>query len=440
MTVNELVPILDSNNFDEWWKQNGTTTTTTTNSIEFIISSYQNISTIVHESSQPFFTATTTTTTTTSSGRSNKSIVEESFPPLPSSTQPKRRIRPAQITSSPWNHNNSNSNSNSITVTNHNNISKLPSENTLDMRMTLPFKNDLMIAKKNNKNSTIRKKPTSAVEVIPVTRPAPPTTTTTTTTMKEETKTNVKRMNRLGLLYCTLMKGQYMSSIALELEFLFRLLAISTTTTTTSVLFESSHDCIEFSKQVLNSKEVQSLLSSFGPHFHHPLSHYHENYNLFQLPSSLATTTLKNKIKSTGMKMMIHVEESCANQYSLSVLLTRPFQHTRDSRHAYAKSQELMKQYQNREECRDAFVYQLRYFQDTYFEQHPPQKQHAYKNIFQKLHPSNQPWFANFTCDLLLQIGLLPLEETDQDVLHHIGNDKERLQVNIPVSLFEYTN
>ena len=38
------------------------------------------------------------------------------------------------------------------------------------------------------------------------------------------------------------------------------------------------------------------------------------------------------------------------------------------------------------------------------------------------------PWFAQFLCDLLLQVGLAPVEETDEDLLNIA--DKDKLQVS----------
>ena len=38
------------------------------------------------------------------------------------------------------------------------------------------------------------------------------------------------------------------------------------------------------------------------------------------------------------------------------------------------------------------------------------------------------PWFAQFLCELLLQVGLAPVEETDEDLLNIA--DKDKLQVS----------
>ena len=50
------------------------------------------------------------------------------------------------------------------------------------------------------------------------------------------------------------------------------------------------------------------------------------------------------------------------------------------------------------------------------------------QGIIQRLFRINIAWFVQFFCDLLLQIGLAPLVETDQE-LFDIAGDKEKIQV-----------
>ena len=51
------------------------------------------------------------------------------------------------------------------------------------------------------------------------------------------------------------------------------------------------------------------------------------------------------------------------------------------------------------------------------------------QNIVSGLSEGNVVWFADFFVELLLQIGLAPAEETDEDILEIA--DKEKLQVSI---------
>ncbi len=45
-----------------------------------------------------------------------------------------------------------------------------------------------------------------------------------------------------------------------------------------------------------------------------------------------------------------------------------------------------------------------------------------------ELLPTNVPWFTELFLDMLQQIGLVPMQETDTDILNNVS-DKEKLQV-----------
>ncbi len=58
---------------------------------------------------------------------------------------------------------------------------------------------------------------------------------------------------------------------------------------------------------------------------------------------------------------------------------------------------------------------------------------HGFRNlvladIFHRLLSVNATWFAQFYCELLLQVGLSPVQETDQELLNIADTDK--LQVS----------
>jgi len=86
----------------------------------------------------------------------------------------------------------------------------------------------------------------------------------------------------------------------------------------------------------------------------------------------------------------------------------------------------------------DSFLYQLRSFQQlkgslldpVQTDQYMQDSRAASKDVIQSLSPSNISWFAEFFCDLLLQIGLVPMQETDLDILSHVP-DQDKLQVGI---------
>jgi len=56
--------------------------------------------------------------------------------------------------------------------------------------------------------------------------------------------------------------------------------------------------------------------------------------------------------------------------------------------------------------------------------------QQALRQMMSNLLSSNIPWFAELFTDLLLQIGLVPMQELDADILKNVA-DKDRLQVGI---------
>lgn len=114
-------------------------------------------------------------------------------------------------------------------------------------------------------------------------------------------------------------------------------------------------------------------------------------------------------------------------------ILALPFDKARDSRHNY-KSQAESALYKNREESRDAFLYQLRHFQNvrgrvvdtSQLDSALLKIRQGARNVVQGVQTPNMHWFAQLFSDLLLQLGLVPMEETDKDLLSI--TDKEKLQ------------
>lgn len=116
-------------------------------------------------------------------------------------------------------------------------------------------------------------------------------------------------------------------------------------------------------------------------------------------------------------------------------ILTLPFEKERDSRHNYRTQAEIAV-YKNREEIRDAFLHELRSFLNVKGkvlgaqEMERAQKRVRLESrvILDKLMSVNMMWFAQFYCELLLQVGLAPVQETDQELLTIA--DEEKLQVS----------
>jgi hypothetical protein len=125
-------------------------------------------------------------------------------------------------------------------------------------------------------------------------------------------------------------------------------------------------------------------------------------------------------------------------------ILSLPFEHERDSRHNY-KTQSELAIYKNREESRDAFLYLLRTFMSSKgkvlhsreSEKAQERLQEGSKNMMNGLLSVNMVWFAQFFCELLLQVGLSPVEETDEELLSIA--DKDKLQVSTRDSHFSFS-
>lgn len=54
----------------------------------------------------------------------------------------------------------------------------------------------------------------------------------------------------------------------------------------------------------------------------------------------------------------------------------------------------------------------------------------ASRQMMIELLPANVPWFTELFLDMLQQIGLVPMQETDVDILKNVS-DKEKLQVRV---------
>jgi hypothetical protein len=121
-------------------------------------------------------------------------------------------------------------------------------------------------------------------------------------------------------------------------------------------------------------------------------------------------------------------------------ILSLPFEAGRDSRHNY-KTQAEMSIYKNREETRDLFLHQLRVymsekgkgFQSQNMENAKENLRRESRKIIGNILSVNMPWFAEFLCELFLQVGLSPVQETDEEVLNIADKDKLQVRNNVPV-------
>ena len=249
-------------------------------------------------------------------------------------------------------------------------------------------------------------------------------------------------LENLISLYVALFRNMLVPSTPLELHFLFRLLVLDEGSTTSSgdqhvCFFQSilatGRDCQRFAvlaltklKHVLLGLPIQLLQKMVlcEPFRKHCGELVHE------LQAQL------DRYKQHGLPMVYPTEAVTGSQAILSL----PFDEERDSRHNYKTPAEIAV-YKNREESRDAFLGELRTFMGSKGKVFRPQdmersqdrvRQKA-REIMNGLMTVNLTWFAQFYCDLLLQVGLAPVQETDQELLNI--TDKDKLQVSFRLAV-----
>lgn len=257
-----------------------------------------------------------------------------------------------------------------------------------------------------------------------------------------------EHVHHLVEIYIALIRNMLIPSTPLEIHLLIRLLAIDVDACATAA-----------SKNRLSlPEEADSTPIFFQSIFSSP-----KRCRLF---ASLAISKLKSVIRNLGVPLMnliiqcgpirmacskfiqdltlvreeqirrgLLTESTPEDVTGTHAILSLPFEQDRDSRHNY-RTQAEMAIYKNREQSRDAFLYQLRSymsvkgkgFQAQDMEKAKGRLQEESRNITSSLFAENMPWFAQFFCELLLQVGMSPVEETDQELLDIA--DKEKLQVS----------
>jgi len=238
-----------------------------------------------------------------------------------------------------------------------------------------------------------------------------------------------ENLGRLARLYVSLMLNLLVPSTSMELHLLVRLLAVSDSKVVPTMdlkentgslkhLFVSPSACRFFAISVFYAitplvynlpSEIVTALIECPP--------FREN-----MPDLIAALTAARSAK---------VNEDLAGTPHSTPMLSLPFVQQRDSRHNY-KTKEELAMFKNREESRDAFLHQLRFFQNTRgkildtseLNASVQKVKVASKNVIQSIHKLNMNWFADFFCELLLQIGLVPMEETDAELLSISDTDK----------------
>lgn len=267
---------------------------------------------------------------------------------------------------------------------------------------------------------------------------------------------NEERVERLVSVYSTILIHHLAPSIAMELHLLVRLICVSdepvelissdgsklgsktqtpsqSKVTNTPIpdytpIFREARTCRCFATKVFS--RIRSILLNLGHELIKPLLVFPPFTEL--LPS--LTRELRSIVEEGNKRFLFGTEHVTIASNTNTPMLTLPFDEARDSRHNY-RTRDQNALYSNREDTRDAFLYQLREFQDVRGRLlDPGQAERSIRKIrmssrelMRTLLPDNMLWFAELFCDLLLQIGLVPVEETDKEILKHVG-DKDKLQ------------
>lgn len=247
----------------------------------------------------------------------------------------------------------------------------------------------------------------------------------------ETTPTSFDRgaIDRLAELHCCLIDHCLVPSSFLELHLLFRLLSLnksvapSTDPLPLRSVLPNAIAFIVFARSCIH-RHTQRIIG-IGPILWK---------GLIQWPT--LRQNLPDLVKDMEARMAqedLLAVPSLPSSQPTSVQLTLPFNQQRDSRHNFRSTFE-QDLYRNRESSRDAFLYQLRAFlkvrgkvvDATQVARAVQTVKDSARQVVAGLMEANGWWFAEFLCDLLLQIGLVPLEETDQDLLRIA--DKAKLQ------------
>jgi hypothetical protein len=236
-------------------------------------------------------------------------------------------------------------------------------------------------------------------------------------------------LENLSKVYSTLILNNLVPSTPFELQLLLSLLSVQETTTQKNEKSPSRH--IFVSPEACRKFAILSFIT---------LKSFLKNLPLFILSAFLAHPKICALLPDLTTELTVHMHHRQSSLVEAEIILggsgvqpifTIPFDKSRDSSHNY-RSNEEKEAYKNREESRDAFLYQLRFFQNvrgrvlnsSELESTITKLRENARSVIQGIHNSNMHWFAQFFCDLLLQLGLVPMEETDKDLLKITDQDK----------------
>jgi hypothetical protein len=287
--------------------------------------------------------------------------------------------------------------------------------------------------------------------------------------VKKQTKSSTKvseaameQMDRLVDIYIALIKNMLVPSTPLEIHLLLDLLSIDTDAISINLRERSKQIFLNQSPKSKDENEVAVVAGSvlfFQPIFYGPERCIHFAQSVFtrflkgiiqRLSPFLIKSLLGDNVfarrcptvaehlnkflleNTTTAEWTPPTSESITGTHAIFSL---PFEPDRDSRHNFKTPAEIS-MYQNREVTRDAFLSQLRVFITAKSRVFLPQQvdkvretaQYESRKIIANISSHNMLWFAQFFCELLLQVGLAPVEEMDQELLQIVADDRDKLQ------------
>ena len=257
-----------------------------------------------------------------------------------------------------------------------------------------------------------------------------------------DAKKSEEQLTRLVDVYATILKNRLAPYLLLEIHLLLRLISIADgggeklndASIPFAAVFHSSESCRTLGAQTLSA--IEPLLLNLG----------HDTLKMLASLDTIQTQcpSLAFKLRTVleNSTLLFESGEKALGANANTPHITLPFDHARDSRHNY-RSADRNRLFKEREELRDSFLFQLRAFQDVrgrLMEEDVSSKiisniEMESRKMVQNVAAGNIEWFVNFFCDLLLQIGLVPIGETDSDVLRQVA-DQKRLQVRFLYCLY----
>jgi hypothetical protein len=348
----------------------------------------------------------------------------------------KKRIKPVTISlsnesySQSGNHTTISNNRSETVIRVKGNMSSLPSQDT---------NNDLLVAKSFQNRPIVNSSRSVSTDIV---HNGVVNYTYEEGTIVESCK--LQSSKNLVLIYSTILRSQLVPSLLMEFHLVVRLLSLSDRRRNTNVdgndgvqqlfpydaVFQSYQSCRVFAAETLIAMET--ILVNMG---HSTIKMFVELPSLQRQCPGLCNT-LQDVINAGNSTLLFESDQKALGCNTNIPHLTLPFDQAHDSRHNF-RSVDLSRMFKEREGLRDTFLYQLRAFQDVrgrLLEDDEAEKnisslKYASREMLLNISPDNIMWFVNFFCDLLLQIGLSPISETDSEVLKQIA-DKKRLQVS----------